>query len=89
MIKDCRIVLNNEAVTVVRFDDIDIQFPSIHKDAKSVRVLYQGGKYSIVDSDYQEIVKDNKKKNKKTTVEENEVEMQEPTVKEDPCIMIE
>lgn len=80
MIKDCRVILNNEAVTVVRYDDIDIQFPSIHKESKYVRVLFQDGKYRIVDADYQETatttVKDNKNKprNKKTTIEENETE---------------
>lgn len=73
MIKDCRVILNNEAVTVVRFGNIDIQFPSVHKETKFVRVLYQGGKYRIVDSDYRETataVKDNKNKrrNKKTTI---------------------
>ncbi len=81
MIKDCRVVLNNEAVTVVRFGDIDIQFPSIHSDLKIVRVLYQDGKYSVVDSDYEETTpaatKNNKSKrdNKKTTIEKSDVEL--------------
>ena len=33
MTKQCPVILNNKAVTVVKFDNIEIQFPSIHKDA--------------------------------------------------------
>ena len=75
MVKECLVVLNNEAVTVVKFDDKDIQFPSINKDAKKVFVNYENGKYSIVDEKYKaESVEKPKKKNntsKKTTSEEN------------------
>ena len=79
MIKDCRVILNNEAVTVACFDNIEVQFPSIHRKADYVRVLYQDEKYKIVDSNYQETtitVKDNtmKRRNKKTTIKKNEVE---------------
>ena len=49
MIKECSVVLNNEVVTVARFDDKDIQFPSIHRNAHTVFVNYEDGKYSIVD----------------------------------------
>lgn len=75
MIKDCRVVINNEAVTVVRFEDIDIQFPSIHSNSKFVRVLYQEGKYKIVNPDYEEntsLATENgksKRNNKKTAME--------------------
>lgn len=77
MVKDCRVILNNEAVTVVRFDNIDIQFPSIHKESKYVRVLFKDGKYKVVDSDYQEYNEDSKSrhKNKKTTIDEHDVEI--------------
>ena len=75
MVKECLVVLNNEAVTVVKFDDKDIQFPSINKDVKKVFVNYENGKYSIVDEKYKaESVEKPKKKNntlKKTTFEEN------------------
>lgn len=80
MIKDCKVILNNEAVTVVRFGDIDIQFPAIHSNEKTVRVLYKSGKYSIVNSDYEETARattrSSKRKweNKKTTDEKIEIE---------------
>lgn len=49
MVKECRVILNNDAVTVVRFDNIDIQFPSIKKDAKTVLVSYENNEYLLVD----------------------------------------
>lgn len=49
MAKKCFVTLNNCAVTVVRYDDIEIQFPSIHKNAEYVYVDYDGERYSIVD----------------------------------------
>lgn len=72
MVKECLIVLNNEAVTVVRYGDIDIQFPSINKDVKKVFVNYEDGKYSIVDEKKVNSVEKPKKKintSKKTTLE--------------------
>lgn len=75
MVKECLVTLNNEAVTVVRFDDKNIQFPSINKDAKKVFVSYENGKFAIVDENYKaESVEKPKKKintSKKTTFEEN------------------
>ena len=52
MVKECLVRINNEAVTVVRYEDTDIQFPSIHKDVNTVFVNHEGGKYFIVDKDY-------------------------------------
>ena len=72
MVKKCSVVLNNEAVTVVKYGDIDIQFPSIHKDDKKVFVNYEDGRYFIVDKNYKPNgASANEKKcaNKKTTVE--------------------
>lgn len=69
MVQDCKVILNNDLVTVARFNNIDIQFPSIHKAADSVRVLYKDGKYTIVDPDYQEVIKKNKKSKKTTNLE--------------------
>lgn len=51
MIKECPVIINNECVTVVKYDGIDIQFPSVGKDAKSVFVTkYSNGSYHITDS---------------------------------------
>lgn len=73
MVKECLVVLNNEAVTVVRYDGKDIQFPAINKDVKKVSVNYENGKYSIVNDKTKAVNTDKpKKKNgivKKTTFE--------------------
>ena len=49
MIKECPVILNNEAVTVVKFGDVSVQLPSIKKDAKTVFVKCENEKYSVVD----------------------------------------
>lgn len=54
MIKDCNVLINNDIVTVVRFDCVDVQLPSIHRSAKTIRICYDNGKYSVVDDDYRE-----------------------------------
>lgn len=48
MIKECPVIINNDAVSVVRFDGIDIQFPPVGKNVKSVNVEFNDGKYAIV-----------------------------------------
>lgn len=78
MIKECSVLLNNEAVTVVKYDDdITIQFPSINRKAKTVFVKYEDGEYSIVDKDYKESAAKPKKKStkKKTTIERREIKV--------------
>ncbi len=71
MIKKCKVIINNEAVTVIRFGNIEVQIPSIHKKADYVNVLYENGKYKIVDEDYKDNLTNKncntKKDNKKTT----------------------
>ena len=49
MVKQCNVILNNEAVTVVRFGDVSVQLPAIGVDAKSIWVAYENGKYYRVD----------------------------------------
>lgn len=76
MIKECIVKLNNDAVTVVSYDGIDVQFPSIHRDAKTVRVKYTNGRYCVVSDDYKESEQDTipakskKKSFKKTTIDD-------------------
>lgn len=48
MTKECAVIINNDAVTVVKFDEKEIQFPSIHRKAKTVFVKFDNGSYSIV-----------------------------------------
>lgn len=50
MIKECPVIINNDAVTVVRFDGNDIQFPSVNREGvKTLNVKFENGIYSIVD----------------------------------------
>ena len=48
MIKECPVILNNSSVSVVKFDNTEIQFPPVGKNTKSVKVKYENGRYSIV-----------------------------------------
>lgn len=50
MIKECPIVINNDVVTVVKYGDVEVQFPSIHKSVAKVFVNNENGKYSIIDN---------------------------------------
>lgn len=49
MIKECPILINNTVVTVAKYDNVEVQFPAINKDAKTVFVDFTEGKYNIVD----------------------------------------
>lgn len=51
MIKECTVTINNEIVTVVDYEGISVQFPTIKKDVKTVYVKNTNGKYKIVDKD--------------------------------------
>ena len=74
MVKECPVIINNDAVTVVRFDGNDIQFPSVGQEGiKTLNVKFENGNYSIVTNevddksvDEAEQVKVDNKKNKKT-----------------------
>lgn len=54
MIKECPVTVNNDDVTVAKFDEISVQFPSIHREAKTVFVSYENGRYKIVDKPSEE-----------------------------------
>lgn len=57
MTKKCPVIMSNEAVTVARYDGIDIQFPSVGKDVKTVFVNKDGdGYYRIADDIETEVV---------------------------------
>lgn len=49
MIQEVEVVLNNDVVTVVKYGDIFVQFPSIHRQAKTIYVQYKWGQYSIIE----------------------------------------
>lgn len=72
MVKECIVKLNNEVVTVVAYGDIDVQLPAIHREAKTLFVNCENGKYTVVDKDYKPKCATAEKKStkKKTTNEE-------------------
>lgn len=73
MVKECLVILNNEVVTVVKYGKVDVQLPSIHKEAKTIFVACNDGKYSVVDENYEQkcaLINEKKRTNKKTTIEE-------------------
>lgn len=78
MIKKCRVILNNDAVTVFDFDGTEVQIPAICREAYTVNVKFDGGKYTVVPDDYEEVVetKTNEKPTKKTT-EHKKVQLDE------------
>lgn len=49
MVKECNVILNNDAVTVVVYDGIRVQLPSIKRKAQTVFVDKRGNKYVVVD----------------------------------------
>lgn len=78
MTKECTVLLNNSAVTVVKFGEVEVQLPSIQRDAKKVFVKFENDRYAVVDRlDEPEV--QTKKKSKKTIVE-NDIGDNEPIV---------
>jgi hypothetical protein len=64
MIKDCYVKLNNEYVTVIEYDGIDVQIPAIKREARTVRVLFKDGKYTVVGDNYTESIETTENKEK-------------------------
>lgn len=77
MVKECPIIMNNEAVTVVKYGETTIQFPSIGKDAKSILVKCDNGMYSITDKLENEPVAVHKKRATSKKTIENIIEEKE------------
>lgn len=78
MIKNCRVLINNDAVTVFEYDGVEVQIPSINREARFVKVKFANGEYTVVDDNYVEnepkdfdVKADKKKPNKKTTFNDN------------------
>ena len=79
MVKKCKVIVNNDAVTVFDFNGVEVQVPSIKKNAAFVNVLFKDGQYKVVEDDYVEspavTTKNVGKKKagaKKTTIHEEE-----------------
>lgn len=64
MIKECPVILNNEAVTVVTYGDVKVQLPPVGNKVKTVMLDCVDGKYSIV-TDTEHALRDGFKKVKK------------------------
>lgn len=81
MVKNCDVLINNEAVTVINYNGVSVQIPAIHRNARTVKVVRENERYIVVDDDYIEpvietvvesTIKPKKKaNNKKTTLGEN------------------
>ena len=53
MLKECKVLLNNEYVTVIQYDDFKVQIPAIGRKASTVKVK-DDGSYIVVPDDYKE-----------------------------------
>lgn len=88
MVKECLVLKTNDVVTVVKFGNTLVQIPSIHSDAKTVRINFKNGKYFVVDENYKENIIDanyveRAKKNnsvKKTTIEDGVIQVEEDSM---------
>ena len=67
MLKECKVLLNNEAVTVIQYDGIAVQIPAIGRKADIVKVKVDGS-YMVVPDDYSEPVPTKKTRKKKVPV---------------------
>lgn len=80
MVKKCKILIHNSAVTVVDFDGTHIQFPPIETQDKEIYVEDMNGRYSVVsEEEYKKFLKPKvDKKSKKSKV--NEADLVEEVV---------
>ena len=80
MIQECKVILNNERVTVIDFDGTAVQLPSIHRKAEYIKVKFDNDRHIVLPDDYTETnikeeddvmveQKPKKNRNKKTTNE--------------------
>lgn len=90
MVLKCPVLLNNDAVTVIKFNDVEVQIPAIERQASIVTVRFDNGKYSVVDDNYSEesnvvdtpVYKTSKKIKKTTTVENTVSDIETASVNE-------
>lgn len=76
MIKECPVLLNNKFVTVILYDDKEVQIPSIRRKAKTVKVK-DDGHYTVVPDNYSEPVKSRTRKKKTPVVPDEESVLKE------------
>lgn len=77
MVKECKVLTNNIAITVIDYDGKQVQIPSIHREAATVKVIKEDNIYTVVADDYIEPKTNTKdvigKTEKKTTKEKTTV----------------
>ena len=59
MTKECKVIMSNDLVTVVKYGESEIQLPYSSITNKTVNVKYENGTYSIVEDSDEENVSDN------------------------------
>lgn len=83
MVKECIVKLNNDVVTVVAYGDTDVQLPAIHREAKTLFVNCENGKYTVVDKDYKPDGAMAKKKSTKKKATNEEIAKELEVTEED------
>ena len=79
MLKKCKILFSNEAVTVFECEGQQVQIPAVKTNKNILNVLVEGNSYKVVDDNYKEPEKEKpekaiSKKTKKTTKTEEEID---------------
>ena len=71
MVKKCKVLINNSAVTVIDYEGIKVQIPSVGRSADYINIIFENGHYIAVSDDYKEpeIKKTTSKKSKKRAQE--------------------
>lgn len=57
MIKECKVILCNQAVTVVLFDGVEVQLPSVKQVTSTAYVKLENDNYTIVSKEEYEASK--------------------------------
>ena len=71
MSKKCAVILSNEHLAVIKYDDKEVQIPALsNPNAKFVNVEYRDGCYFIVDKSQPEVKKEIKEELKEEIKEE-------------------
>lgn len=70
MIKECEVLVWNECVMVIDFDNVKVQMPSFGKNkTNSVYVKYENGKYTLSSElEYDKFLKQGKNRQSKLAV---------------------
>jgi hypothetical protein len=78
MVKTCPVLINNGVVTVVKFDDTEVQLPYIGYEASQINIVFENGRYSVAPKDYKEQTKaETKSQNALANINEKETITQE------------